>query len=364
VVRSSFGLYYDRVALRPLANALLSADNTTNLNEIQLLSTTLSFGQTGAPVFPNILATAPTGLPVSFSTMDPNMKNAYSEQANLEIEQQIGQHSTFSVGYQHLRGAHLIISVNLNTPTCLSSVDPVNLCRPNPAYQNNKQYSPAADSQYDALLVSFVQRPVKWGSFRISYAYSKALDDVSEFFFSAPLNNYNVHQDWGRSDDDQRHRVVFDATIHSSMNSAHTTWEHLSHGFQLSGTLQYYSALPFTIVTGAANIQTTTSRPCVGLAGNAPACTNNVTSMIGRNTGVGFNTFNMNARLSRPFRIGERFHLEAMAEAFNVLNHANDLIPNTSFGSGVYPTNPSSTFGTPTQIADPRTLQLALRITF
>ena len=364
VVRASFGLFYDRVALRPLANALLSAGNTTNLSQIQLLSTALSFGQTGAPTFPNILPTAPTGLPVSFSTMNPNIKNAYSEQANLEIEQQIGQRSTLSIGYQHLRGAHLIVSVNLNTPTCLSSVDPVNLCRPNPAYQNNKQYSPAADSQYDALLVSFVQRPVKWGSFRVSYSYSKALDDVSEFFFSAPLNNYNVHQDWGRSDDDQRHRVVFDTTIHSSMNPAHTAWEHISHGFQLSGTLQYYSALPFNIVSGASNIQTTTSRPCVGLAGNSAACTNNVASMIGRNTGIGFDTFNLNARLTRTFPIGERLHMETIAEAFNVLNHPNDLIPNTSFGSGVYPTNPSTTFGTPTQIADPRTLQLALRFTF
>ena len=364
VVRASFGMFYDRVALRPLANALLSGGNTTNLSQIQLLSTTLSLGQTGAPVFPNILATAPAGLPVSFSTMNPNMQNPYSEQASLEIERQIGQRSTLSVSYQHLRGAHLIISANLNTPTCTSAVDPVNLCRPVSSYQNNKQYSAAADSQYDALLVSFLQRPIKWGSFRVSYTYSKALDDVSEFFFSAPLNNYNIGQDWGRSDDDQRHRVVFDATIHSSMSAAHTAWERFSHGFQLGGTLQYYSALPFNIVTGAANIQTTASRPCVGLAGNAAACTNNVASMIGRNTGIGFNFFNMNARLSRTFALRERFHIEAFAEAFNALNHPNDLIPNTSFGSGVYPTNPSATFGTPTQIGDPRTLQLALRVAF
>lgn len=364
VVRASFGMFYDRVALRPLANALLSAGNTTNLSQIQLLSTTLSYGQTGAPVFPNILATAPTGLPVSLSTMDPNMKNAYSEQANLEIEQQIGQRSTLSIGYQHLRGVHLIADINLNTPTCLSSVDPLNLCRPISTYQNDKQYTPAADSQYDALLVSFVQRPVKWGTVRVSYTYSKALDDISEFFFSSPLNNYNIHQDWGRSDDDQRHRVVFDATIHSSMSSAHTAWEHITHGFQLSGTLQYYSALPFNIVTGAANVQTTASRPCVGLAGNAAACTNNVTSMIGRNTGIGFNFFNMNTRLSRIFPLGERFRLEAIAEAFNALNHPNSLIPNTSFGSGVYPTSPSATFGEPTQVSDPRTLQLALRLAF
>ena len=364
VVRASFGLFYDRVALRPLANALLSGDNTTNINQIQLLSTALNFGQTGAPVFPNILATAPTGLPVSFSTMDPHIPNAYSEQGSLEIEQQLGNKGTLSVSYQHVRGVHLIASVNLNTPTCTAAVDPVNLCRPNSAYQNNKQYSPAADSEYDGLSLSYVERPVRWGSFRISYTYSKALDDVSEFFFSAPLNNFNIHQDWGRSDDDQRHRLVFDTTIHSSLDPAHSLWQRISHGFQLSGILTYYSPLPFNIVTGATNIQTTTSRPCVGLAGNAAACTNNVAIMIGRNTGTGFDFFNINTRLSRTFPIGERLHLEAIADIFNILNHPNYEIPNNSFGTGVYPTNPSATFGQPTAVADPREAQFALRLTF
>ena len=44
------------------------------------------------------------------------MKNAYSEQGSFEIEQQIGKNGTLSVGYQHVRGLHLIISVNQNVP--------------------------------------------------------------------------------------------------------------------------------------------------------------------------------------------------------------------------------------------------------
>ena len=95
--------------------------------------------------------------------------------------------STFSVGYQHLRGLHLIISVNQNVPTCVASGNN-NGCRPNPNYANNSQYSSLADSHYDGLHVSFVQRPVKWGSFRVSYTCSKSLDNVGEFFFSSPIN--------------------------------------------------------------------------------------------------------------------------------------------------------------------------------
>ena len=83
-----------------------------------------------------------------------------------------------------------------------------------PTYGNNSQYSSLADSHYDGLHVSFVQRPVRWGSYRVSYTYSKALDNVGEFFFSSPIDNFNIWQDYGRSDDDQRHRLVFNGNAH------------------------------------------------------------------------------------------------------------------------------------------------------
>ena len=56
VVRGSAGLFYDRVPLRALANALLSAGNTTDLDNLQQTRVSLSPTQAGAPVFPNILS--------------------------------------------------------------------------------------------------------------------------------------------------------------------------------------------------------------------------------------------------------------------------------------------------------------------
>ena len=92
VLRGSYGLFYDRIPLRPLANALLSANNTTNPADLSQISISLSPTQVGAPVFPNILGslTLPAGVLFNFSTMDRNMKNAYSEQGSFEIEHQIG----------------------------------------------------------------------------------------------------------------------------------------------------------------------------------------------------------------------------------------------------------------------------------
>ncbi len=384
MVRGSFGLFYDRVPLRALSNALESNNNSAVLNSNTFVTLSLSNGQAGAPVFPQIAsgitaANLPGNQKISLSTMDPKMQNAYAGQVSLEVEQQFTASSSLSISYQHLRGVHLLISVNRNTPACYASqaasgprypvVDPVNLCRPDSTIANNKQYRSAADSDYDALSVSYVQRPVRWGSYRVSYTWSKAMDDVSEFFFSSPVNNFNLREDRSLSDDDQRHRLVFDATAHTPMETAKSAWGRVRNGFLLSGVLQYYSPLPFNITTGGNSVQTTSLRPCAAgfvLTPNAPnTCANALPgTMIGRNAGVGFDSFTVNARLSRTFSMGERFRLETIAEAFNALNRRNNQIPNGTFGTGVYPTMPSTSFGQPTAVGNPRQVQLAMRLMF
>jgi hypothetical protein len=340
VIRGSYGLFYDRVPLRALANALLSAGNTTDLAALRQISVNLSPAQSGAPVFPNILA-APVPLVtlVNFTTMNRHMQNAYSEQGSFEIERQVGSKSVVSAGYQHVRGLHLIVSVNQNVPAC-AAAGTNNGCRPNPAYANDSQYSPLADSHYDGLHVSFVERPSRFGEFRVSYTYSKALDNVGEFFFSSPIDNFNIWRDYGRSDDDQRHRFVLNGS-----------W-HLPLALQLSGLLQYYSTLPFNITTGTTTIQGTTARPIVN------------GDYLSRNAGSGFDFLNVSARVSRSFSITEKLRLTALAESFNALNHTNGVSLNGTFGSGAYPVNPSPTFRQLTAVGDPRSFQFALRLAF
>ena len=192
---------------------MLSADNTTDAAQAALTSYTFSPGQAGAPVFPAIAAAPPAGALLNFTLMDPHLPSASSLQASAEVEQAIGARTSLAVSYQHVHGMHLVASINRNI-----NADGT---RPNPAYGNAKQYTGTADSQYDGLAVSLVQRPVAWGSARVSYTWSKAVDDVSEFFFSAPVNNFRIGDDRSRSDDDQRHRVSFDGTLHTPPAAAH-----------------------------------------------------------------------------------------------------------------------------------------------
>jgi len=140
--------------------------------------------------------------------------------------------------------------------------------------------------------------------------------------------------------------------VHSSMGAAGKTWERISHGFQLSTLLQYYSPLPFNITTGANTVQGTSSRPAI----------NGV--FINRNAGSGFDFLSLGARVSRSFRVSERLRLEALAEGFNMTNHMNGVTLNGVFGTGAYPASPSSTFKQITAVNDPRTMQFALRIQF
>jgi hypothetical protein len=352
VVRGSAGLFFDRVPLRAVANALLSAGNTTDLNNLRQIGLSLSPAQDGAPTFPAVLSrVVPSVTLINFTTMDRNLQNAYSRQASIEIERQLGEGRTISVGYEYVRGLHLLIQVNQNVPTC-AAAGTNNGCRPNPNYANNNQYSSVGDSNYHGLHVSFVQRPARWGNYRVTYTYSKSMNNVGEAFFSSPIDPTDISKDWGRSDDDQRHRLVLSGAVNSSMEPATTVWQRIAHGFQFSSLVQYYSALPFNITSGVTTIQGTAGRPIVNGA------------FIPRNVGVVGDSFSVSARLSRSLSVGRMRRLEAVAEVFNLTNRRNVLTRNTNFGALAYPDNPSAMFGRITAVGDPRTAQFALRLRF
>jgi outer membrane receptor protein involved in Fe transport len=365
VVRGNAGLFFDRIPLRAVANAILSAGNTTDLSQLHQPSVSgLIPTQAGAPIFPAILPERLlTTTLVDFTTMDRNLQNAYSRQASIEVERSLGEGRTVSVGYQYLRGDNLLMSVNQNVPTCVAA-GTNNGCRPVSTYRNNSQYSSAGESTYHGLHVSFLQRPLKWASLRWTYTLSKSMNDIGEAFFSAPIDPTDIMRDWGRSDDDQRHRLVINGTVNTPMTPATTAWERISHGFQISSMLQYYSALPFNITSGVANLQGTSSRP---LAGGATAPANfdvRSVAFIPRNSGEGSDFFTLNLRLSRAFPVGGNARVEGLVEAFNLTDRVNNLTRNSTFGGGAYPTNPVSSFNQITAVGDPRTFQFGVRFTF
>lgn len=338
VLRASFGLYYDRIPLRATSNAL-QRDGS------KFLVVQLSPTQPGAPVFPNVLAVQPTALPTkpNITRIDPNIETSYSQQANVQVERELPKNAVVSVGYLHVRAFHIILSRNANVPTVPASAGIPNLGRPDPTWGNISRFESSGNSSYDGMVVSYNQRASKWASLRVSYTLSKTIDDAGNFFFSSVQNNFNIRDDRGLSDNDQRHRLV----VSGSLETPAQVKNPFLRGFQVGYIFTYASRLPFNVLLGSdRNFDTNNNDRPVG---------------VGRNTGHGFDFASLDLRLSRKFRITERVDVQLLAEGFNVLNRPNFGVPNNTFGSGVLPL---PTFGQPTAAFDPRQFQFGMKVSF
>ncbi|MEK6336170.1 MAG: carboxypeptidase regulatory-like domain-containing protein [Acidobacteriota bacterium] len=342
VIRAGFGIYFDRIPLRATSNAL-QRDGSKYV-VVQLSPT-----QAAAPVFPNILATQPTSLPTkpNITRIDPNLVSSYSEQANFQIERELPGDASVSIGYLHLRGLHLILSRNVNVPRFPALAGVPNLGRPDPNWGNISRYESSGDSYYNGMVVSFNKRAQRWASLRVSYTLSKAIDDAGNFFFSTPQDNFNLRDDRGLADNDQRHRLVFSGTLEAPKGKHDRGLRHALRGFQLSYIFTYASRLPFNILTGSdRNFDTNNNDRPVGVA---------------RNAGRGFDFASLDLRVGRDFHLSDRVSLRILAEGFNLFNRANYSVPNNTFGTGV---TPLSTFGQPTAAFDPRQFQFGMKLSF
>ncbi len=333
VLRTAAGLYYAPIPLRAVANAIQRSGADYRI--VQVTPTT-----PGAPVFPNVMPSVPAGVLSNIVSIDPDIESSRSDQFSLQYERQLGTNGSASVAYEHLRGHGIIVGPNVNVPTTTDPTVP-NLGRPNPSHANNQQYQSISDSWYDGMTVSLAQRPVSWGSARLSYTYSKGLDTAGNFFFFQPQTANDIDAERARSDNDQRHRVVLSGTL-TTPDGGDTLLRKVASGWLFSYIFSYTSALPF-------NIQIPTDR-------NGDTNFNDRPAGVGRNAGEGFDYQALDLRLSRTFPFPNGFSVEAIVDAFNVLNRANYQVPNNIITS--------PTFGQPTAVSDPRQLQLGLRVQF
>ncbi|HEX8116924.1 MAG TPA: TonB-dependent receptor, partial [Pyrinomonadaceae bacterium] len=328
VIRAGYGIFFDRIPLRATSNALQRDGSKYRV-------AVLSYGQPGAPAFPEVLTAFPSNQLVSITTIDPEIRSAYAQQANLQIERELSGAMSLSVGYLHLRGEHIIITRNVNVPRFAAAAGVFNLGRPDPRFGNVSRFESSGDSYYDGLLVSFQRRFSRHAQARVSYTLSKAIDDVGGAFFFSPQDNFNLRDERGPADNDQRQRLAVSGSFEAPSD------------FKLSYIFQYGSRLPFNVLTGADR--------------NNDTNVNDRPAGLGRNTGRGFDYASLDLRLSRRVRLGERAGLEVIAEGFNVLNRANLQLPNNVYGTG---STPLRSFGLPTAADSPRQIQFGLRLDF
>ncbi|HEX3086003.1 MAG TPA: carboxypeptidase regulatory-like domain-containing protein, partial [Pyrinomonadaceae bacterium] len=309
VIRGSAGLFFDRIPLRATSNAL-QRDGS------KYIVVQLAPNQPGAPIFPNTLTTQPATLPTkpNITRIDPNIETSYGEQISFAIEREFTNQTSFSVGYLHLRGLHLILQRNVNVPRFSASAGVPNLGRPDPNWGNITRYESSGDSNYDGMIVSFNKRAGSFATVRASYTLSKSIDDSGNSFFSTPQDNFNIRDDRGLSDNDQRHRLVISGTLEAPRKNSAVP--KALRNFALSYIFTYASRLPFNVLLGSDR--------------NFDTNNNDRPAGVGRNTGHGFDYASVDMRLSRRFRLTEHVTLDLTADGFNLLNRANYSVPNNT----------------------------------
>ena len=112
-----------------------------------------------------------------------------------------------------------------------------------------------------------------------------------------------------------------------------TLWRRIPFAITIGGVATAASGRPFNITTGVDNNGdgANTDRPIIN------------GEVIGRNSGHGSSTFDLDAFVEKDFPIAHDMQLGLRAEAFNVTNHANIVGRNGVYGNAA---TPLSTFGT------------------
>ena len=298
----------------------------------QLTQFGLSVSNTG-PLPP---APGAVPLPVIFGAQ-ADYQNPYSFQAEIGGERQLTNNLSFSATYVYIHTLRLPVALDANllpaplTTTTLANgqsvsfrnwslasgapcaANPLN-CFVNPLILQNNIYSSAAFALYQGVSFEVKQRLSHHFMAMANYTYSKAWDTTTDFNSDfAPFDETNLAAERALSDFDQRNKFVATGVFESPWNNR------ALRNFELAPIFNYHSGNPFNLLAGVdvnGDDHPTNDRP-IGAR---------------RNTGRGPDYFSLDLRLSRMFRIHEKFNLQLLAEGFNITNRTNYASVNNVVG--------------------------------
>jgi hypothetical protein len=348
---------------------------------------------TNGVTFANALTLAAAG-GLAPATINHDFKNPYVQSWNLTVERSFTNTLALSAGYIGAKATHLRIARNINQkgsavaapfPT-LSATSPIkpSSCIPVPPNPpppcpvgNITEVDSGANSNYNALWLKANKRFSHGLQFNASYTYSKSLDynSLSSQGVIAQ-DSFNIHNDYGRSDFDVRHRFVANAIYELPFKG-----NRFVSGWQLGIITQAQSGNPLTLLTSnTAFTGNQTLRPDVtgtsAITGNPNQWFASPTVFVfpgttaaphfgslGRNAVAGPNFVNTDFSVIKNTNISERIKTQFRVEMFDVFNHANfgnpsRIIGNAAFGRITGTRFPTGDFGSARQI------QFALKLSF
>jgi hypothetical protein len=397
VIRAGFGLYYSQIVDNEEADYALTGPTG-------VFNYTATPGEVG---FPGSIAAAPLPafppgavaplrslyirpgqsaylnkfFPTSTLIGYPSkLLNPYSEQYTLSLEQRLARNTVLSVDYVGTHTLHVLRPLDVDPPPLYvrtaqnqtrsanlancerpywivwyqqngTSCNPTNSLNPTPTNPQPPYSVIQSDVNdgylhYNALDVDLRESFGIKGVLLASYTWSHTLDNVDPDSTSQNPNDPNQtgQAEYGNALYDQRNRFVLSGFYTVPLK------------VQIGGIATMAGGLPYNLVTGTTNsgdTGATTDRPVI----------NGV--VVGRNTGRGTPVYYVDPFVERDFGVFERMHLDLRAEAFNVLNHANFVTFNGTYGNLA---TPPATLGSPstgiTAQLPAREMQFSAKVSF
>ncbi|MBO0723974.1 MAG: hypothetical protein J2P52_00115, partial [Blastocatellia bacterium] len=300
--------------------------------------------------------------------LDPNYRNPYTQQFNVGYAYQLTPTSVIEVEYTHVLGLRESKTININpqriallapgsTGTPPRPLDAAFVAAGLPKLGRIDVESSVGRSRYDGLNISYRRRLTQRFSVNASYVLSRAVGyngDAAAFRDRATdVDNIFAAHDFGPTPNDERHRFVVSGLVD------------LPKGIQIAPIMQIASARPYDSRngpadvfgfgggTGAVHAIVNTSDPS-NLLANKGKSVADLRACLAAGTceeapydnlrGQAF--FQLDARVSKDIKFGERFKLKLLFQAFDLTNRAN-------FGNNFDGNINSSTFGKPTGFITP-----------
>ncbi len=300
VFRAGFGLFHSDLAQNGWATAF-QAVNATNA-----VSGSCSIGGTSGAYVLSGTGCLLGGAGATGASIGSNYKTPYAIHITGGVQHAFSQNWTLSADYTHEQGNHgyraysYTSGVNLFSPVIPAS-DPNYDADQQSVVPNVNVFRSDNRSSYNALMVHLQGNVSRRFNLVANYTFSKAqtwgcvLGELFDYVNGVcnPLNAFGPG-DYGPSGEDVRHRFVLAGTVYAP------------GGIEIATLMQAESARPFTITTADNSTRVSV---------------NGAETPLDAFRGTPY--IQMDLRVSRPIKFGDRWEIRPFAEFFNVFNRNN-----------------------------------------
>ena len=387
ILRGAYGIQYGQIFPATYGQVRFNPPGNIGINvdEPYLADPLAGFDLTNLP--PNTRS--------SLTSISPDLASPYSHQYNFSWEPDLWQHVRLQLGYVGSRSHKLLVSWVTNRADPVEGIPQtsatVNQRRPDPNYFAIEQVLNGSRAFYDAARVSLIIPQWRGVSLDASYWFSKAIDLGGDYSTTgasggAPPQADSLIHDESRavSNFHQPHALLVRGSYELPVLPDQPTWARRVLGsWTISGALLMKTGTPFPVFAGS-------DAPGFGNVDGENGDRVNILdpSILGRSTGgpdtsvlrlpreafsfmaptalrgnIGRNTFhkgkiaNVNAAISRSWKIGSEKALTFRAESINFLNTPQFADPERNLSSKAFGRISNT-------LNDGRTLQFLLRFAF